>query len=289
MKPPGWNAIRGVFLATILFAPSWGATPALPGTMNDIGGKALIGLHTLNSQSIESTELQTGQTLKTQNGKAEFLLTPGVFVRVGDNSSVTMLSPTLAKTAIKLNQGRTMIEVDQIRRSNDLSVMEGDATTHLLKTGLYDFDLRDNQLRVFEGEARVQKGEQQTIVKAGHEVDLVASNGKLTPTKFDETKYVGDLSQLPKPNENLIRQDPAFRAGYDDGYRRGANDSMANSNTYNDENSSLYELATNGYSASYGDLKKYRKLFRLGYIDGYKAGWDFNSGQYCGSCGPGGP
>ncbi len=64
---------------------------------------------------------------------------------------------------------------------------------------------------------------------------------------------------------------------------------MANSNTYNDESSSTYQLASNGYSAQYGDLQRYKELFRLGYIDGYKAGWDFNAGQYCGTCGPGGP
>jgi hypothetical protein len=95
---------------------------------------------------------------------------------------------------------------------------------------------------------------------------------------------------LPEePNVKLIQQDPAYRAGYDDGYRQGANDSEANSTTYDDESGSVYEDATNGYNAQYGDPEKYRKLFRLGYIAGYKAGWDFNAGRYCGNCGPGGP
>jgi hypothetical protein len=89
----------------------------------------------------------------------------------------------------------------------------------------------------------------------------------------------------PKPNAN----DPAYRAGYDNGYRLGANDSEANSNTYNDESGPIYALATKGYSPQYGDTEKYQELFRLGYIAGYKAGWDFNAGEYCGTCGPGGP
>jgi len=76
------------------------------------------------------------------------------------------------------------------------------------------------------------------------------------------------------------RHDPAFRAGYMDGYRQGSNDSEALSNGYRDESGPLYEQATDGYTPQYGDQATYQKLFRQGYVEGYKAGWDFNSGQY---------
>lgn len=85
-----------------------------------------------------------------------------------------------------------------------------------------------------------------------------------------------------------MRHDPAFRAGYDDGYRVGANDSAALSNAYKDEMGPLYDEATDGYTPQYGDKADYQKLFRLGYVAGYKAGWDFNAGQYTSSFGPGG-
>jgi hypothetical protein len=76
------------------------------------------------------------------------------------------------------------------------------------------------------------------------------------------------------------RHDPAFRAGYMDGYRQGSNDSAALSNAYKDESGPVYDLADDGYNSQYGELSAYQKMFRLGYIEGYKAGWDFNSGQY---------
>ena len=81
-----------------------------------------------------------------------------------------------------------------------------------------------------------------------------------------------------KPKVN--RHDPAFRTGYMDGYRRGANDSEALSNSYKDESGPAYDQADDGYSPQYGVLAGYQIMFRLGYIEGYKAGWDFNSGQY---------
>jgi len=76
-----------------------------------------------------------------------------------------------------------------------------------------------------------------------------------------------------------MRKDPAFVAGYDEGYRQGANDSHAFTN-YNDEGTPAYQEASAGYTAQYGDKTAYQQRFRLGYIDGYKAGWDFNAGQY---------
>jgi len=81
-------------------------------------------------------------------------------------------------------------------------------------------------------------------------------------------------------NLKVIRHDPAFRTGYMDGYRQGSNDSAALSNSYRDESGPLYDEALDGYTPQYGDQATYQKLFRQGYIEGYKAGWDFNSGQY---------
>src|ERR1700747_2573571 len=87
------QAVAGFFLAAILSVPAWGdtntsANAALPGTLNYVEGEASIGSNSLDSKSIGSAELQAGQSLTTGKGKAEVLLTPGVFLRVGNDSSV---------------------------------------------------------------------------------------------------------------------------------------------------------------------------------------------------------
>jgi hypothetical protein len=82
-----------------------------------------------------------------------------------------------------------------------------------------------------------------------------------------------------KAQHKVNRKDPAFVAGYDEGYRQGANDSHALAN-YNDQGGPAYVQATEGYTAQYGDKEVYQQRFRLGYIEGYKAGWDFNAGMY---------
>ena len=121
MRLPRMKAIAGFFLAAILSAPAWAtdtsAKSALPGTLNYVEGKVSMGDQTLDSKSIGSSELQPDQLLTTEDGKAEILLTPGVFLRVGANSSVKMISPSITNTEIGLEKGHAMIEVRRyIRR-----------------------------------------------------------------------------------------------------------------------------------------------------------------------------
>jgi FecR protein len=197
MRAPGVRAIASCFLAVILTAPVLAADTngktAVPGTLNYVEGQASIGAETLNSKSVGSAQLEPNQSLTTENGKVEILLTPGVFLRVGSNSSVKMVSPGLTNTDVALEKGHAMVEVAEIHPENDIRISAADATTTLLKTGLYDFDLRQSELRVFDGQASVLENDQHVTVKGGHELSLNA-NGKLKAQKFDKKKYEeGDL------------------------------------------------------------------------------------------------
>lgn len=87
-------------------------------------------------------------------------------------------------------------------------------------------------------------------------------------------------SAASRAGSKINRKDPAFAAGYKHGYRQGATSSEALSSSYNDQSGPVYEEAIAGYTPQYGDRAAYQRLFRYGYIAGYKAGWDFNSGQY---------
>ena len=99
-------------------------------------------------------------------------MTPGVFLRLGDDSAVTMVSPDLTKTEVQLDRGTAEVEVDQLYQQNDLLVDQGPAQTKMLKSGLYEFDANANQIRVFDGEAVVspaQSSGKWIKVKAHHE------------------------------------------------------------------------------------------------------------------------
>jgi hypothetical protein len=156
-----------------------------------VEGQASIDNQTLQSNDIGSAQLQAGQTLSTANGKAEVLLTPGVFLRVGSNSSVQMISPNLATTEVTVDQGSAMLEVSQIYPQNDIRINEDGATARIQKTGLYAFDATQGQIRVFDGKTEVLDGDRHVTVKGGHEVSLneALQTGKLKAHGFDKNQY----------------------------------------------------------------------------------------------------
>ncbi len=205
--------IGSFFLAAILTAPAWGATPALPGTVNYVEGQAAIGDQSLSASSVGSANLQAGQTLTTQAGKAEILLTPGVFFRVGDNSVATMVSPTLTNTEVGLSKGQAIVEVAEIHNDNLLRVQEDGATTQLLKPGVYGFDADSGDVRVFKGEAVVQDGDQQVKVKGGHELN-VNNTAKLKSSKFDQAAYAqSDLYRFSSLRSQYLAEANVAAAG----------------------------------------------------------------------------
>src|SRR5712664_1009048 len=172
MRQPMLKAIASFILAAAPFTPTYGANPARPGSINYIEGQASIAGQVLDSKAIGSAQLQPGQTLDTQIGKPEILLTPGAFLRLDDNSSVTMISPSLTDTEVRLDKGRATVEVAELHPQNNLIVVQHGDTERLLKTGLYDFDADRNLFRVYEGEAVVRHLNRDVEVKGGHQLAL---------------------------------------------------------------------------------------------------------------------
>ena len=93
--------------------------PARLGSINYVEGQASIDGQPLSPSSVGSAVLDRGQTLTTQSGKVEVLLTPGVFLRVGSNSAVKMVSPDLANTEAQVDRGEAMVEVNDISNNNN--------------------------------------------------------------------------------------------------------------------------------------------------------------------------
>lgn len=169
----------------LLSAPVFGAEMPRPGTVNYVEGTAYLAGKQLKPQEVGSIEMSPGQVLRTGAGKAEVLLTPGVYLRVGDHSAVTMISPDLARTQIELDRGKAAVEADQVFKENDLEVLVGGVTTHLAKTGYYEFQASPPTALVFKGEAVVDEGGGwYQNLKQHHEMALVkGAHGR--PMGFD--------------------------------------------------------------------------------------------------------
>jgi FecR protein len=232
---PRLRAMLLLSLATSLFVPAFAQNPgasntntARPGTINYVEGQVSLNGQTLTSQSVGSAELAPGQTVTTQNGKAEVLLTPGVFLRLGDNSAVTMVSPDLTKTEVQVDRGRAEVEVDLLYKQNNLLIDQGPAQTKLLKNGLYAFDATANTMRVFDGEAAVspsQNAARWITVKNHHQLALNGDRAK--PQDFNAEVAANNdplynwsklrADYLGQANLNLAESyagDPGFYPGW---------------------------------------------------------------------------
>jgi hypothetical protein len=189
------KAMGSLLLAAMLSAPALADTPAerghaIPGTINYVEGQVFIGNRSIGANSADVDVLSPDQSLTTQSGKAEVLLTPGVFARVGDNSSIEMVSPNLTNTRFTVEKGEVIVEVAEIHPENNLLVNEDGAKIRLQKTGLYFFDAGHAQFRVFDGQAMVQTENEQVKVNGGHEVNLNVTMHKTQ--KFDKKNYETD-------------------------------------------------------------------------------------------------
>lgn len=154
------------------------------GVLNYVEGQASINGQALGQQSPGMARLQAGQTLTTGNGRVEMLLSPGVLVRVDNNSSVMMNNPGIPDTDIAVTGGRAMVEADQVMPANHIDIQEGPATVRLVTHGLYDFDAAHNIVRVFDGRAEVTVAGKTHTLQAGHEFNLMEA--KLHARGFDK-------------------------------------------------------------------------------------------------------
>jgi hypothetical protein len=194
MIMPRYKALSWMLSLATLSATAFGQTAnqARPGTLNYIEGQASIEGRPITPNSVGNTVLESGQYLATANGKAEILLTPGIFLRLGGNSTVQMVSPNLTKTEIKIEQGRVNVEVDQLYKQNVILIDMKNGQTQLLQNGLYAFDAGSSTVRVFDGKAAVYPGANLQAdvkpidVKGGHQLALTGELVK--PQSFDKNQ-----------------------------------------------------------------------------------------------------
>ena len=169
------------------------ARQAVPGTVNYIEGAVYLNGSQLNPKDLGNVTVEPGQEISTEKGRAEVLLTPGVFLRLDENSTAKMVSPDLTLTQVQLEKGRAGIEVDEIHDQNNLQVIDAGVTTRLNKQGYYQFDADRPEAMVFKGEAHVQVGDNKwEKVKGDHEVVLSAGADPKS-RKFDKDDAKDDL------------------------------------------------------------------------------------------------
>jgi hypothetical protein len=175
-----------VAICTVAFAAGGRAQSVISahsGVIHYVEGDVSIDGTPVHPKFAEFPDVKASQLVATAEGRAEILLTPGVFLRMAENSSVRMLSNSLADTRLEVVSGSALVEVGELLEHNAISFEASGAHMELAKKGLFRIDASPASLRVYEGQARVSSGSENLMVRKGHQIDLGAA--KLADTKFD--------------------------------------------------------------------------------------------------------
>ncbi len=157
-------------------------------------------------------ELKPGSELRTDRGRAELLLTPGVLLRVDQNTSIRMVSNRLADTRLEFIGGAAALDSRNAAPGAPVVIAYKDYQMRFARPGRYRFDSAPAQLSVEEGEAAVLLHEKSVVVQAGQVIPFSAPLTARTAVNASED----GLDRWDKDRSASISADNASAAASDD-------------------------------------------------------------------------
>jgi hypothetical protein len=163
---------------------------ARAGGINYVSGDVTVrrqGEATSQAVTIKD-ELATGDVLQTGAGsRAEVLLNPGSYIRLGENTVFTLADDSLESLRVKLLKGSALVEAaGAYERSITITVETPQTEALIIKSGIYRFsvlpDSSVTEISVREGRALV--GREQTLLRGGKRARVDGSGG-MEVAQFD--------------------------------------------------------------------------------------------------------
>jgi hypothetical protein len=182
----GVSALAG---ATSYIASAQSVISAKSGIVHYVEGRVFLNNELVETKFGQFPDIKENQELRTEEGRVEVLLTPGVFLRLGENGSIRMVTNRLIDTRVELLSGEAVVEADELLKDNGVTIVYKDYTVRIQKSGSYSFNSEASRLRVYSGVALVDLNGKTQEVKEGH---ALAMDGALQVASF-EKKDVDEL------------------------------------------------------------------------------------------------
>jgi hypothetical protein len=154
MRKPALLAVALLF-PLLPHASGQSVISARSGLVNFFEGVVFLEGQPLERKSGTFPRLREGSTLVTESGRAEVLLTPDTYLRIGEDSSIRMISSDIDDTQVELLSGSAILDSSRAPDGAFVKLVFKDATVRILKPGNYRMDAETAQLRVYAGEAEV--------------------------------------------------------------------------------------------------------------------------------------
>src|SRR5580704_12762242 len=128
------------------------------GLIHYVEGRVLLDGNPVEVKITNFPEVKVDMELRTEDGRAEVLLNPGVFLRLAENSSIRMVSNKLSDSRVEFLSGSAVIEASRelAQKDNFVTIDYKGSSALLRKSGIYRFNSDPAQLRVYSGEAQLK-------------------------------------------------------------------------------------------------------------------------------------
>ena len=174
--------------AAAVVCPAQVITSAHSGTLHYSEGDVSIDGVQFQQKVSKFPEIKEQSVLRTGRGRAEVLLTPGVFLRLGENSAIRMLDTRLVSTRVDVLSGVVTVESDDPQMSikdSPVTLIYKDYEIKMIKHGLLEITSDPEQMKVFKGEAEVSAAGSAGSSAVVREGRLLPFSAGLTTEKFD--------------------------------------------------------------------------------------------------------
>ena len=169
--------------ASSFVASAQSVISAKSGLIHYAEGRVFLGDQLVENKFGNFPDIKENAQLRTEDGRAEVLLTPGVFLRIAENSSFRMVTNRLIDTRLEFLSGSILVEADELLKDNGVTIVYNDYAVQIEKKGIYRFDSDPAALRVYDGAVLAQINGKSQEIKEGQ---LLAMNGDLKLAKFNK-------------------------------------------------------------------------------------------------------
>jgi len=261
----------GIFAQSVVSARS--------GVVHYFEGAVLVDDKALDKTPGRFYEIKPGSELRTEIGRAEILLTPGVLLRLDENSSIRMVSNRLSDTRLEFVEGTAGLDSRNAAPGAPIVISYKDYQMRFTRAGRYRMESTPAQLHVEAGEAEVLCHDKSVAVKADQVLPFSAKlvaraddqpSGDLDRWQDQRTDALSSENKAAVDSDNLsdaLNNPPADAYDPGVGYGGALTPGPYSSGTYGGSVSPLWMYAGSpflpGYFPLYVPLAVYRgALFR---------------------------
>jgi hypothetical protein len=130
-------------------------------------------------------QLEPGQTVSTDIGRVEILLSPGNFLRLDHQSSARLLSSSIADVRFELLSGTATVEINEVRKGTTMVLSWQGRSFPLTRTGLYRFEPAFDTMRIYVEAGKLNLPGVRSAVKSGRFVDVSSEGAVSAALKYN--------------------------------------------------------------------------------------------------------